>query len=176
MTKIQCNLTGLSLLDTEFVVRVVNAVTHARNTDSQVVSPDTDAGDKLFNLSRRLRGQFMEHVDATNEIKRGPDPEKEFEQRGFQSDLAMVYLFCQLMVEMQKYVEPTGLSKDDQMLWDRSGDLAGKVLQWSAKRGLAEDYGIPIILFCGNCNLFSAHFDKKVEQSAVLSCRDVIRN
>ena len=75
------------------------------------------------------------------------------------------------MAEMQKYVEPTGLSKADQMLWDRTAEFAGKVLQWSTRGGMAEEHGIPAILFCDNCDALSAHFNKRVAQSMHMSCR-----
>ena len=78
MTKIQCDLSGVPILDARFVIKVMDAITQARNTDSQAVSLDPDAGAKLLNLSFRFLGQFMGNRDARNDIMQGPDPAKEF--------------------------------------------------------------------------------------------------
>ena len=156
MTKIQCNMSGRSLLDPHFVLRVMNALTQARSADSQAVSLDADAGAKLFNLCFRLLGQFGENTVA---------------KKDFQSDLAMLHLMFQIMAEMQKYAELVGLSKDDQQLWDGAAGVASKVLHWSAKGEMAEDHGLPAILFCTSCRTFVANSKEDV-QSGIMDCRE----
>ena len=170
MTKIQCDLSGVPILDARFVIKVVDAITQARNTDSQAVSLDADTGAKLIDLCLYFGVRFRGDIDARDDIMQGPDPAKEFAKRDFQSDLAMLHMMFQIIAGMRKYVEPTGLSSVDQMLWDRAAESSRKVQQWSAKGGMAEDHGLPAILFCTSCRTFFAH-SKKGVQSGIMDCR-----
>ena len=155
MTKIQCDMSGRSLLDPHFVIRVMYALEQAHRADSKAVPLDGDAGVKLFNLGIRILAQFAENTA---------------ERKDFQSDLAILHLMFQIMAEMQKYVELVGLSQDDQRLWDDAAGVASKVLHWSARGGMAEDHGLPAILFCTSCLIFSTD-SKEGAQSGIMDCR-----
>ena len=161
MTKIKCDLSGLPLLGIHFMGRVTDVITPARTADSQAVSLDMEAGNKLIELTRRFKEQFRNEIAARDDIMRGPDPVTEFTRRSLQSDKAMLHLLFQLMAEAQKYVEPTGLSLNDQLLWYRAAEFADKVLLWSNKNGMPGDHGLPTFRLCQKCGTFYARFSDR---------------
>ena len=164
MTKIQCDLSGVSLLDVRFVSKVVDAITQAGG------AVDTDSLLKVIHLSSYSRGQLQDDLTAYHERIPGPDHDREFVERGFQADLVMLHVFFQVMEEKKKYVDPVGLSSVDQMLWDRAAEFSRKVQQWSNNGGTAEDHGLPPILICTSCRTFFAYSQKGV-QSGIMDCR-----
>ena len=114
-------------------------------------SLDMEAGDKLLELARRVNEQLRNELAARDDIMRGPDPVTEFARRRLQSDKAVLYLLFQLMADAQRYVEPTGLSLNDQLLWYRAAEFADKVLLWSNKNGMPGDHGLPTFRLCQKC-------------------------
>ena len=164
MTKIQCDLSGVSILDTRFVIKVMGAITQAEG------AVDTDSLLKVISLSSYFKRQLKDDLAAYHERISGSDHDGEFVERGFQADLAVLHVFFQVMEEEKKYVEPVGLSSVDQMLWDRAAEFSRKVQQWSNKGGTAEDHGLPPILICTSCRTFFAH-SKKGVQSGIMDCR-----
>ena len=158
MTKIKCDLSGLPLLNIRFVIKVI---TQVRTADSHAFSLDMEAGSKLLELARRVNEQLRNELATHDDIMRGPDPVTEFARRRLQSDKAVLYLLFQLMADAQKYVEPTGLSLNDQLLWYRAAEFADKVLLWSNKNGMPGDHGLPTFRRCQKCSTFYARFSDR---------------
>ena len=171
MTKIQCDMSGLSLVDMRFVVRVTDAVMQARSTDSQAVSMDDQRIITILKHCLHFRRQFEENMNELHAILQSGDPANEMARKGLQTDLAMVYLTCKLISEMQEFIEPVGLSKDDQLFWDGAAEFEREVLQWSARGGRAENHNFPVVLFCSACRIMSVLFGTRVVRSRYMSCR-----